>query len=125
MNWVNLIIFISVAVVMSGMILAIILLAFKNRKLYKQSVQAELDKFFVLTQLDKIIQESDNKKVEESEGFLKFISESRDWAFDYIENIQTALNEYDSALHTDDAKIINDAYKKLIDFLPKSEDMVN
>ena len=29
-----------------------------------------------------------------SEGFLKFISDSRDWAFEYIENVQVGLNKF-------------------------------
>jgi hypothetical protein len=29
-----------------------------------------------------------------SEGFLKFISDSREWAFEYIENVQAGLNKF-------------------------------
>jgi hypothetical protein len=29
-----------------------------------------------------------------SEGFLKFLSDSRDWAFEYIENVQVGLNKF-------------------------------
>jgi hypothetical protein len=29
-----------------------------------------------------------------SEGFLKFISDSREWAFEYIENVQVGLNKF-------------------------------
>jgi len=29
-----------------------------------------------------------------SEGFLKFISDSRQWAFDYIENVQLGINKF-------------------------------
>lgn len=29
-----------------------------------------------------------------SEGFIKFISDSRDWAFDYIENVQDGINKF-------------------------------
>ena len=32
--------------------------------------------------------------LEASEGFLKFISDSREWAFDYIENVQVGLNKF-------------------------------
>ena len=31
---------------------------------------------------------------EASEGFLKFISDSREWAFDYIENVQVGINKF-------------------------------
>jgi hypothetical protein len=29
-----------------------------------------------------------------SEGFLKFISDSREWAFEYIENVQVGINKF-------------------------------
>lgn len=59
-----------------------------------------------------------NSAVEQTEGFLRFISESRDWAFQYIEGIQEALKDYDKALSLNDAKKLNEAYSKLITFLP-------
>ena len=125
MNLLDLLIFIGIAVAFFGMAVAVLVMAIRVRKLIKLNVQTQMDNFILLSELDKMVQEKDNKSVEQSDGFLKFISESRDWAFEYIENIQSALNEYDAALHTTDAKVINDAYKKLIDLLPKSEDMVN
>lgn len=32
--------------------------------------------------------------IENSEGFIRFISESRDWAFQYIEEVQSALQDF-------------------------------
>lgn len=81
--------------------------------------QLTIDKAIFMGELAKMLEKQDNKAIEETEGFLKFISESRDWAFTYIEDVQQALQVYDVALSTDDAKIINDAYKKLISFLPE------
>lgn len=86
--------------------------------------QLSLDKAIIMGELAKILDKQDNKAIEETEGFLKFVSDSRDWAFTYIEDVQQALMVYDVALSTDDAKIINDAYKKLISFLPE-DDMVS
>lgn len=86
--------------------------------------QLTIDKAIFMGELAKMLEKQDNKAIEETEGFLKFISESRDWAFTYIEDVQQALQVYDVALSTDDAKIINDAYKKLISFLPE-DDMVS
>lgn len=83
--------------------------------------QLTIDKAIFMGELAKMLEKQDNKAIEETEGFLKFISESRDWAFTYIEDVQQALMVYDVALSTDDAKIINDAYKKLISFLPEDD----
>lgn len=125
MNVIELAIFIGVVLLVSALVLLVVMLAFKSRKLLQRAAQAEMDKFFILAKLDNLIQDSDNKNVEESEGFVKFLSESREWAFDYIEDIQQALRAYDIALGLDDAKVLNEAYKKLISFLPEDEDMVN
>ena len=122
MNLIELAIFGGIVLIVSALVLLVILLAYKNRKLFRKSVQAEMDKFFILAKLDNIIQGSENKNIEESEGFVKFLSESRDWAFEYIEDVQQALRAYDIALGLDDAKILNEAYKKLISFLPEDED---
>jgi hypothetical protein len=49
--------------------------------------------------LEKLIELQNDKdiKTDESvhkENFLKFISESRDWAFEYIEEVQEGLNKF-------------------------------
>jgi hypothetical protein len=49
--------------------------------------------------LEKVIELQNDKdlKTNESvhkENFLKFISESRDWAFEYIEEVQTGLSKF-------------------------------
>ena len=36
--------------------------------------------------------------IENSEGFLRFVSESRDWAFQYIEEVQSALQDFTSEI---------------------------
>lgn len=72
------------------------------------------------------------------ENFIKFLSESRDWAFEYIENVQSTLSEfsnnvgplidhfdkYGDVLSTqrpdyDAMKKISKAYKELIKLLPE------
>jgi hypothetical protein len=36
--------------------------------------------------------------IENSEGFLRFVSESRDWAFQYIEEFQAGLKDFVSSI---------------------------
>jgi hypothetical protein len=75
--------------------------------------------------------------IENSEGFLRFVSESRDWAFQYIEEVQTALQEFTTDIEPEIAyfkeygdiasmspnyysmKKISAAYDKLKEVLPK------
>jgi len=77
--------------------------------------------------------------IENSEGFLKFISESRDWAFQYIEEFQAGLNNFVSSIEPEinyfkeygdissmspnyySLKKIVEEYEKLKELLPKEE----
>lgn len=36
----------------------------------------------------------ESKDVEKTEGFLNFVTQSRDWAFEYIEEVQSVLNKF-------------------------------
>jgi formyltetrahydrofolate synthetase len=51
-----------------------------------------------LVQTNEILKQSlnskDNSQVEKTEGFLNFITQSRDWAFQYIEEVQIGLNKF-------------------------------
>jgi hypothetical protein len=55
-----------------------------------------IDKFILQEYIDTVQSGKDIKTDEEihQESFLNFISESRDWAFDYIETVQSALNKF-------------------------------
>ena len=81
--------------------------------------------------------ENDPVSIENTEGFLRFISESRDWAFKYIEDVQFGLNKFINDIepeisyfnkyglvgsaypHYDSMKKISEAYKELKKLLPE------
>jgi hypothetical protein len=66
----------------------------KTKNLTAQVIQISLDKAILSEELKKVLDQKDSESIEQSEGFLKFISQSRDWAFDYIEQVQAALLEF-------------------------------
>lgn len=113
--------YIVYSIIVVALVIDNVIIRLKRRKLVASSLQLILDKS---TLIQKLADVEDKNSLENSEGFVRFISESRDWAFTYIEDIQKALTEYDEALSLADAKLINEAYKKLIDYLP-NEDMVS
>ena len=41
--------------------------------------------------MEELVKKQDVKKIEETDGFLKFVTESREWAFKYIEDVQSAI----------------------------------
>lgn len=63
----------------------------RNRKLATQFVQAEIDKLAVTSKLKEAV---DQVEMIQSEGFIKFLSESRDAAFEYIEEAQKYIAEF-------------------------------
>ena len=105
-----------------------------NAKLNKDVTQGLLDLMALKKKLDESYNNNDSKKLEETEGFLKFVSQSRDWAFQYIERVQITIKEFQDIFHPvavqyykDKNKPIDqetfgklvEAYKKLIDELPE------
>lgn len=54
----------------------------------------------------------------ETEGFIKFLSESREWAFSYIEDVQLAIVNLQREMEKSGEAEIEAAYKKLLQFLP-------
>lgn len=92
-----------------------IVLALKNKKLQELAISLALEKFTVGKKLESVIAENEAKKLEKDDGFLRFISESRDWAFKYIEDVQQAIKDY---AENKSKKTLNN----LMNFLPKDED---
>ena len=129
-------------IILSVVVAALAGCVFKLRKDKKRILNAvtklTMDNFILKGELDKARDEAQNNGIEQSDGFLKFISESRDWAFKYIEEVQTGLkkfsdvagptikylNTYGSTVETPhDASIkkISEAYVELEKLLPQDE----
>jgi hypothetical protein len=86
----------------------------------------------------------ENKTDEEksNEAFLKFVSDSRDWAYEYIDNVQQSLNKFiidiepeiayfdeygiagSAYPHYYSMKKISGAYKELKKLLPEDYDRI-
>ena len=105
-----------------------------NTKLNQDVAQGIVDLIAVKAQLDQMSKSNGVKKIEETEGFLKFVSDSRDWAFQYIERVQITIKEFQDVFHPvamqyykDKDQPINqeefgklfEAYKKLVQELPE------
>ena len=68
-------------------------------------------------ELQKLISEKESKSLEKTDGFIKFMSESRDQAFKYIEDAQSAIEAL--ANTKKGTKEFTAAYKNLIKLLPE------
>lgn len=93
--------------------------------------------------IEELQKQLSSKELSETDGFIKFISQSRDWAFEYIEEVQKALVEFDKevgpqlewatthgrlsgdTVHTNTVNIVSEAYKKLKLVLPENTETPN
>lgn len=104
-------------------------------------LRAHLDKTIISDQLSKmngVVVKQDSS----SEAFLKFVSDSRDWAYQYIDDVQESLNKFisdiepeiayfdeyglvgDAYPHYHSMKKISGAYKELKKLLPEDYDRI-
>jgi hypothetical protein len=116
-------------------------IAFQN--LANEYLQKLSDNELLLKEINRLNQQINNKELENSDGFLKFVSDSRDWAFQYIEQVQKALVEFDNVVapqlewvntygkvagetvHTETITKISEAYYKLKSVLPENTETPN
>jgi hypothetical protein len=79
------------SLVIGLLIVAYVRLHFKNKSIFVDLVQSETNLMIILSRLEDIEKE---RTLEKSEGFIKFLSESRDWAFNYIEEAQLTIKDF-------------------------------
>jgi hypothetical protein len=96
----------------------------------------------LLIMQESINSESKTEKEQSDEAFLKFVSDSRDWAYQYIDDVQSSLFKFVSDIepeiayfdeygiassaypHYHSMKKISGAYKELKKLLPEDYDRV-
>lgn len=101
-------------------------------------LQASIEKNIVMSEYKEVLQALENKKLEESDDFVKFLSDTRNAAFDYIEDVQANIQEFDSILsdiskwnktygsvagstpHAEKIEQLSLAYDKLRNLLPEN-----
>jgi hypothetical protein len=82
-------------------ILLFFLLVFKNFKLQvklsslsKETIKLNINNFILSEKLAEIAKIVPDKTDPSSEAFLKFVSDSRDWAYQYIDEVQASLDKF-------------------------------
>lgn len=99
-------------------------LKLKLNKSIEISSQLWFDRTALQEELDKLSFINSNSNDIEN-GFIKFLSESREQAFSYIEDVQVAIMELNNAVQLGDEETITKAYMTLTNFLPsENQDVV-
>lgn len=71
--------------------------------------------------LNKINTDFGSSTVNDPDGFIKFLSQSREWAFGYIEEVQSAIVNLSVAMESKDDDKVKDSYIKLMSYLPQEQ----
>jgi hypothetical protein len=130
MNPLDFLMFLIVSTFFAGLLTITALLFIRYRNTEKKLRQMTIDAGIISVEFQKLLSEKQSKPLDETQGFVKFISESRDWAFTYIEDVQTAIDQYrkiadvvpiSKDMTVEQAEKLSEAYDKLIDFLPTEE----
>jgi hypothetical protein len=66
----------------------------KNKTLKQKNINLIIDSTIFANKLKEEIETKDSKSLDQTEGFLKFVSQSRELAFKYIEEVQAGLNKF-------------------------------
>jgi len=83
---------ITLSVLLSYFVLLSAVMGFRLVTLRNDLVEFELRAALLEQGVKKALENA--PAIENSEGFLRFVSESRDWAFQYIEEVQAVLQEF-------------------------------
>jgi hypothetical protein len=124
--WIELLVYIFISIVFASLIFSTTSLLFRNKSLMMKWAQSEIDNAALREKLAELVDRGDYKKIEHTEGFVRFISESRDWAFEYIENVQSSLQELSEVvdslkpgyLTAKDAEVLKENISKVLKHLP-------
>jgi len=125
------VLFIATIVLFASLVSYGLTLRVKITRLSNLLAQEVVDKISISNKLAAMVSEKNSDTLQQSDGFIKFLSESRDSAFKYIEDVQKELDTFIKdvgpvvnayrEVSTEDAgsqKII-EAYDNLAKFLPE------
>jgi predicted Holliday junction resolvase-like endonuclease len=101
MNWIEIVASSILVVLFFALVYDNLRTRFNIQKISRQLIQEKLDCDAIVIKLQEALKENDKKKLEGTEGFVKFLTESRESAFKYIEEVQGSIDK----LRSEAAKI--------------------
>jgi hypothetical protein len=139
---IELVAFIAFLFLFFALVLSNINFKFKLILTKKELLQLYIDKNILAEKLFESSARELLKKETDSDAFLKFVSDSRDWAYQYIDDVQASLTKFindiepeiayfdeyglvgDAYPHYHSMKKISGAYKELKKLLPEDYDRI-
>jgi hypothetical protein len=125
MNVIDLVIIATLSVLLIVSLSYSVALGIKNSRLLASIAQLWVDQQELLKEIERLsIPAADQQEF--GEGFLRFLSDSREMAFAYISEVQLAINKLDQAMLRGNEEKIAEAYVELKNFLPsENQDVVD
>jgi predicted PurR-regulated permease PerM len=131
MNILEIASFLVIILIMFAAIFFVVKFKYQNQKLVSLLAQEAIDKLAVMKELQDFKNKKDDRDIEQTEGFVKFLSQSRDWAFQYIELVQSEIKSFEktaTAIIYRDNKASSEmeelarAYERLLKLLPENQE---
>jgi hypothetical protein len=128
MNILELASFLVIILTMFTSIFFVVKFKYQNQKLVSLLAQEAIDKLSVMKELQEFKNKKDDRDIEQTEGFVKFLSQSRDWAFQYIEVVQSEIKSFEKVateiIYRDNEvdkgmEELARAYERLLKLLPE------
>lgn len=125
---------------LAALVITNLTLRIENKKLKINLTQESIDRSIVMEKLQEVLTKQDSDSASKTDGFLKFVSDSREAAFKYIEEVQAAINEFDNRVgpvvkyYKETGKVLErkpselvreltQAYDKLMSSMPKEDNV--
>jgi hypothetical protein len=82
----------------------------KNVELLEKFLESTIEKALITERLESELLKNSKNASSDEQGFVNFLSQSRDWAFEYIESVQAKIKDFESEV----LPIINSLEKESI-----------
>ena len=93
----------------------------KALRIKKELDLSRLESALLLSEIDKLVDEASVLKMESSDGFVKFLSDSRDWAFGFIDDVQETIRSMQVGMSSMDSQKVLEEFNKLLKYLPEDK----
>lgn len=137
---VEVVVFVLGVLLLAALVITNLTLRIENKKLKVNLTQESIDRSILMEKLQEVLTKQDSDSASKTDGFLKFVSDSREAAFKYIEEVQAAINEFDNRVgpvvkyYKETGKVLErkpselvreltQAYDKLMSSMPKEDNV--
>jgi hypothetical protein len=93
----------------------------RYKRLLAKLIEMTINNVSLNESINKINANQENPNIADPDGFIKFLSQSREWAFNYIEEVQEAILKLSEAMQSANEDKIHIAYLHLMTYLPNEK----